>query len=53
MHSMLTSENGIREFYSGLKYERIDIRNLKLTKVSSPERIRGRNFFFRASLPRV
>ena len=30
---MLTSENGIRESHSGQKYERIDIRNRKLTKV--------------------
>jgi hypothetical protein len=30
---MLTRQNGIRESHSGLKYERIYIRNRKLTKV--------------------
>jgi hypothetical protein len=31
--TMLTSQNGIREFHSGLKYGRIEIGNHKLTKI--------------------
>jgi hypothetical protein len=31
--TMLTSQDGIREFHSGLKYGRIEIGNHKLTKI--------------------
>jgi hypothetical protein len=36
---MLTRENGIRESHSGLKYERMDVRNRKLTKVCLTARL--------------
>jgi hypothetical protein len=47
---MLTSQNGIREFHSGPKYERIEISNHKLTKI---DRARPRDAENIAELDRV